>query len=115
MSRIYFATVIAVFVTTFIATNVLVVGMRGPFAPGLAAALRITSRRTSRRLKHLLDGWVAAMLARREHRAVAGALGHMSDHHLKDIGLYRDGLGTLMTDRRHDAASIPRTNHGRWK
>jgi uncharacterized protein YjiS (DUF1127 family) len=94
MSRAYFATVIAVFVTTSLATNLLVVGTRGPIALGLPG-LRFRSRRLGRRLRRFVDNHVAAMIARRERTAAVGALRYMSDRDLKDIGLYRGGFGHL--------------------
>jgi uncharacterized protein YjiS (DUF1127 family) len=97
MTRIYAATVVAIFITTSLATNVLVVGARGPVAPGLSTRLRSITRRLSRRVRYLMDGWVAAMLSRRERQAVTWAvtwaLPAMSDRELRDIGLQRVRLG----------------------
>lgn len=89
MTRIYAATVFAIFVTASLATNVLVVGARGPFAPGLSTRLRSASRRLGRRAKRVVDTWVAGMLSRRERQASAWALHYVSDRELRDIGLYR--------------------------
>jgi uncharacterized protein YjiS (DUF1127 family) len=101
MTRIYAATVFAIFVTTSLATNVLVVGARGPAAPGLSARLRSTSRRLRRRAKRVVDTWVAAMLSHREQQASSWSpswarsstqswsLPNMSDRDLRDIGLTR--------------------------
>jgi uncharacterized protein YjiS (DUF1127 family) len=93
MTRIYAATVVAIFITTSLATNVLVVGARGPVAPGLSVRLRSILRRLNRRVRYLMDDWVAAMLSRRERQAVIWALPAMSDRELRDIGLYRVRLG----------------------
>src|SRR5262245_39640339 len=93
MSRVYAATVVAIFVTTSLATNLLVVGTRGPITLGFSARLRTSSRRLKRRMKHAVDGWVAATLARRERQASSWALQYMSDRELKDIGIYRGGVG----------------------
>jgi uncharacterized protein YjiS (DUF1127 family) len=93
MTRIYAATVVAIFITTSLATNVLVVGARGPVAPGLSTRLRSFSRRLNRRVRYLMDDWVAAMLSRRERQAVTWALPAMSDRELRDIGLQRVRLG----------------------
>jgi hypothetical protein len=101
MSRAYFATVVAIFVTTSIATNLLVVGTRGPVAPGLPAWLRARSRRLGRNVKRLADIWVAAMIARRERRATTLALHRTSDRHRTDMGVYR-GLPSQRRTRRHD-------------
>jgi len=69
MSKAYLATVVAVFVTVSLATNLLVVTARGSAAPRLSARLRAGMNRLRRRLKHFIDERVAAMLARRAGRA----------------------------------------------
>jgi hypothetical protein len=55
------------------------------------------------------------MIARRERQAAIYALRHLSDRDLKDIGLYRIGLGQLygMTDGRRGDASLARKFDGR--
>jgi hypothetical protein len=73
MSRVYLATVVGIFVTTSLATNLLVVGTRGPVAPRLSTRLRSRSRRLGRRLRRFMDGRVAAMIARRERLAAPSA------------------------------------------
>ena len=93
MTRIYAATVVAIFITTSLATNVLVVGARGPVAAGLSTRLRSITRRLGRGAGYLVDSWVAAMLSRRERHAVTWAFPAMSDRELRDIGLQRVSLG----------------------
>ncbi len=108
MSKMYFATVIAVFVTTSLATNLLVVGTRGPVLPGMAVRLHGRSRRLGRRLKRVIDNWVAAMVANRERQAAVYAVHHMSDRERKDMGLYRGSLGHVARpDGERAASSIP--------
>jgi hypothetical protein len=105
MSRTYFATVIAVFVTTSLATNLLLIGARGPVALGIPARLRFR-RRLSRRIRRFLDTGVDAMIARQERRATEIALRHLDDRALQDIGLYRDNAGNISdicADRRGEA------------
>ena len=94
MSRAYFATIIAVFVTTSLATNLLLIGARGPVALGIPARLRFR-RRLSRRITCFLDAGVDAMIARRERQATSVALRHLDDRALRDIGLYRDSVGNI--------------------
>jgi uncharacterized protein YjiS (DUF1127 family) len=94
MSRAYFATIIAVFVTTSLATNLLLIGARGSAALGIPARLRFR-RRMSRRIRRFLDTGVDAMIARRERQATSVALRHLDDRALRDIGLYRDNVGNI--------------------
>jgi uncharacterized protein YjiS (DUF1127 family) len=94
MSRAYLATIIAVFVTTSLATNLLLIGARGPVAFGIPARLRFR-RRLSRRIRRFLDTGVDAMIARRERQATSIALRHLDDRALRDIGLYRDSVGNI--------------------
>ena len=94
MSRVYFATIIAVFVTTSLATNLLLIGTRGPIALATPAKLRLR-RRLSRRIKRLLDRSVAAMIARLERQATKAVLRQLGDRELGDIGLYRDCVGNI--------------------
>jgi hypothetical protein len=89
MGKMYCATVVAVFVTTSLATNLLVVGTRGPVMPKLMAWLRYRARRLSRRLKRAVDTWVMRVLVQRERQATIYAVRHLGDRELKDMGLYR--------------------------
>jgi uncharacterized protein YjiS (DUF1127 family) len=93
MTRLYLVTVAAVLVTTSLASNLLLVGSRGQVRPGLPPQLRWAARRGSRRVKHVVDGWVAGMIARRERQAAFVALHRLSDRELGDIGLCRDDIG----------------------
>lgn len=94
MSRAYFAAIIAVFVTTSLATNLLLIGARGPVALDIPARLRLR-RRLSRRIRRFLDAGIDAMTVRREQQATAIALCHLDDRALLDIGLYRDSAGNI--------------------
>jgi uncharacterized protein YjiS (DUF1127 family) len=114
MSRAYFATIIAVFVTTSLATNLLLIGARGPIALDVPAKLRLR-RRLSRRFRRFLDAGAAVMIARRERQATNLALRCLDDRQLRDIGLYRDCIGNISdiyADRR-GGRSIPRPTDAR--
>jgi uncharacterized protein YjiS (DUF1127 family) len=117
MSKMYVATVVAIFVTTSLATNLLVVGTRGPIQSELAVRLRRRARRLGRDLKHAVDGWVVAMLARRERQAALYALRCLNDHELKDIGLYRGSHGRIVLppDDRRTASPAPPFKDGRLR
>ncbi len=107
MNRAYFATIIAVFVTTSLATNLLLIGARGPIALDVPGKLRLR-RRLSRRARRLLDAVVADMIARRQRQATGIALCQLDDRQLADIGLYRDCVGNIsdMYGERRGGSSI---------
>jgi uncharacterized protein YjiS (DUF1127 family) len=89
MSRFYLATVVAIIVTTSLASNVLAIAVLGPTRPDPLVRFRLGLRRSPRHIKRLVDAWVASMLARRERQAAVCALDGMSDRELRDSGLSR--------------------------
>jgi uncharacterized protein YjiS (DUF1127 family) len=93
MKKIYLATVIAIVVTTSIASHLLAIGALGPATPGVLSRLRSYVGGCFGWLKGLFDDWIAAGLARRERHAAIFALRHFSDRELKDIGLYHGSIG----------------------
>ena len=58
-----------------------------------STAIRDSIRSWRTRLAHFINGWIAAMIAHREHQANLFVLRHFSDKELKDIGLYRNQIG----------------------
>ena len=79
-------------VTVFEGTNMSMLNnTSGQFATSTAIRDSIRSWRT--RLAHFINGWIAAMIAHREHQANLFVLRHFSDKELKDIGLYRNQIG----------------------
>jgi uncharacterized protein YjiS (DUF1127 family) len=110
MSRIHLATVVAAFVTASLATNLLLVGVRGQVQSDLVLRLRCRARWLRRRLGHAVDAWVMSMLAYRERQAALHALRYFSDRELKDMGLRRGSCGRLTMlgpDERRAASPIP--------
>ena len=93
MSKFYLATVAAVVVTTSLASNILVVGTRGT---ALSRRTRSVACRWLRRFKHLVDAWVAAMIAGIERQAAIHALHLLSDHELGEIALDRNSICHLV-------------------
>jgi hypothetical protein len=83
MNRFYYATVIAVFVTVYIGTDLLLAAMSGRPASSFSIWLGGRMRRLGRRLKHAVDLGVASMLARRERHVTLYAL-HGSARHAAD-------------------------------
>jgi hypothetical protein len=95
MSKFFLATVAAAVVTTSLASNILVVGMRGSVRPDLSRRMRSAARRWLRRFKHVVDIWVAGMIASRERQAAVYALQRLGDTELRDIGLDGGGIAHL--------------------
>jgi uncharacterized protein YjiS (DUF1127 family) len=100
MKKFYLATLIAVVVTTSIASHLLMVGALGPsttalrvnLRSGVAGFFRRIGSRFRRRFRRLLAGWIGAMLEYRERRATIFALTKLSDRELRDIGVHRDSI-----------------------
>ena len=68
----------------------------GHFASSSAIRDSIRSCRTW--LAHRINGWIAAMIAHREHQANLFVLRHFSDKELKDIGLHRNQVGEGLSE-----------------
>jgi hypothetical protein len=79
MNGFYLTTVVTAVITISIASHLLVVGALGPTTAGLLAAARLRIRRLLGAIGNLLNGWVAAMLARSERQA---AIGHAARERL---------------------------------
>ena len=107
MGKMHIATVVAMFVATSLATNLLAAGTRGPVTPNLTVRLRGRARRLGRRMKRAVDAWVASVLARRERQAAIYAVHHLSDRELKDMGLYRGSLGHVARPEGRGVSQIP--------
>ena len=83
MNRFYYATVVAVFVTVYISTDLLLAGASGRMISSFSARPGARLRRLGRRLKHAVDFGVADMLARRERHVTLHAL-HVAGRHAVD-------------------------------
>jgi uncharacterized protein YjiS (DUF1127 family) len=115
MSRIYVATVVAAFVTTSLATNLLVVGVRGPVQSEFVVRLRCRARRLRRLLGRAVDAWVVSMLASRERQATFYALRQLSDRELRDVGLCRGSHGHIRALCPDDGRASPPFEEGRLR
>jgi hypothetical protein len=115
MSKIYVATVVAAFVTTSLATNLLVVGVRGPVQSDFLVRLRCRARRLRRLIGRAVDAWVVSMLAYRERQTALYALRYLSDRELRDMGLYRGSHDRITTLRPDDGRASPPFEDGRLR
>ena len=91
MKRFYLATMIAIVVTTSIASHLYAVGALGSTTSSVVPGRRSRTAEFLHWLKRYLDVPVAAARAYRERRATMLALRHVDDRLLRDIGVYRDG------------------------
>jgi uncharacterized protein YjiS (DUF1127 family) len=89
MKRFYVITIIAIVVTTSIATHLLAVGALSPTTPitGAPSLARVMLDWFWR----YLDYCISAVREYREYRQAAIAMRYLDERMLKDIGLYRDG------------------------
>jgi uncharacterized protein YjiS (DUF1127 family) len=120
MKKVYLATVIAMVVTTSIASHVLAVGALGPAAPGFLVGLRSRASGVFSRLRRFVGNCIAVIRAERERRAAITALRALNDRELKDIGLYRSSIGPALFEcewrtRISDRASAFHAASGQWR
>ena len=55
-------------------------------------------------LSALVNGWIAAIIAQREHQASLAVLRSLSDRELRDMGIYRCQIGDGLADAARDRA-----------
>ena len=65
---------------------------------GYSGTVRKSLRSIGRWFFNLVDGWVAAFIARREYQATLAVLRGLSDRELRDMGLYRNQVGPALED-----------------
>ncbi|MES2601888.1 MAG: DUF1127 domain-containing protein [Pseudomonadota bacterium] len=72
------------------------------FHAGSSGTIPSGYRRTAavllRRAGRLIDNWVAATIARREHQVMTAMLYRFSDRDLKDIGICRGEIDFALSD-----------------
>ena len=69
------------------------------------ARVRKSLRSIGRRFLNLVNGWVAAFIARCEYQATLTVLRRLSDRELRDMGLYRNQIGPALKDAARYRAS----------
>jgi|SRR6516162_2773997 uncharacterized protein YjiS (DUF1127 family) len=60
--------------------------------------IRKIVRRIGRGLFRLINEWIAAIIAQREHQAALAALRILDDRQLRDMGLDRGQIGSALAD-----------------
>ncbi|MGH6643333.1 MAG: hypothetical protein ACRED3_11620 [Bradyrhizobium sp.] len=58
------------------------------------------------RLAHLVNRWIATVIAHRKHQANLFVLGQFTDKELKDIGLYRNQVGEGLAEAAKDRSAL---------
>jgi uncharacterized protein YjiS (DUF1127 family) len=71
-------------------------------APGIRKGAAILLARFG----NLINGWIAAAIARRERQAALVALRHLTDRDLRDIGLCRNEIGDALVERAEERARM---------
>jgi uncharacterized protein YjiS (DUF1127 family) len=94
MKKIYLITAVIVVITSSIVPQLSAAEALRPARPRLPAKPQSAARRLSRRLRRLVNNWVATALAHREQQAALFALRKLSDAEFKDFGVYRGSLGS---------------------
>ena len=89
MNRFYAATMIAVVVTTLLASRVIVLRASRSAGPGLLARLRFDLEWFLRGARGCVDDWIAASIARRERDTVSPLLHDRTEGELGDMHLDR--------------------------
>ncbi|WP_422256576.1 DUF1127 domain-containing protein [Bradyrhizobium sp.] len=72
---------------------------------GGTVRVRKSFRFIGRRFFSLVNGWVAAFIARREYQANLAVLRSLSDRELRDMGLHRGQIGPALEDAARYRAS----------
>ena len=67
-----------------------------PAGPDLRERLHSGAGKLSRRLRRMINDWVAGAIAYRERRVTQFALRNLSDIELKDFGAYRGNPGSAL-------------------
>lgn len=69
-----------------------------PQSPIMPLSVRSGILRFLASFGRLVNGWVAAAIDRRERQAAMVALRHLDDRELKDIGIYRCQIDTVIAE-----------------
>jgi len=94
MKKIYLMTSAAAIVAVAVVSEMRAAEALNPAGPGLRRSLYVVAARLSRRLRRIVNNWIAAMIAYRAHQVTLAALGNLSDPELKDFGVYRGSPGS---------------------
>lgn len=96
MKKIYLMTAVTMIVAVSVRSQMRAAETFSPAGPDLRERLHSAARKLSRRLRRMVDNWVAAALAYREQQAMLSALRNLSDAELKDFGVYRGSPGSAL-------------------
>ena len=96
MKKIYLMTAVTTIVAVSVRSRMRAAETLSPAGPDLRERLYFAARKLSRRLRRMVDNWVAAALAYREQQATLSALRNLSDAELKGFGVYRGRPGSAL-------------------
>jgi hypothetical protein len=111
MKKIYLMTSAAAIVAVAVVSEMRAAEALNPAGPGLRRSLYVVAARLSRRLRRIVNNWIAAMIAYRAHQATLSAPGNLPDPELGDFGVYRGSPGSGF--HRHCDVKFPSRRRGR--
>jgi uncharacterized protein YjiS (DUF1127 family) len=100
MEKIYLMSAVTMVVAVAVLSRMRAVGALSPAGPNLRQRLHSGAGKLLRRLRRMINDWVAGAIAYREHRVTLFALRNLSGPELKDFGVYRGSpAGACRRDR----------------
>jgi uncharacterized protein YjiS (DUF1127 family) len=95
MKKICLMTAVTMVVAAAVLSRMRAVEALSPAGPNPRERLHSAAGKWSRRLRRMVDDWVAAAIAYRERRVTLFALRNFSDAELRDFGVYRASSGSF--------------------
>jgi hypothetical protein len=93
MKKIYLMTAATMVAAVAVVLRMQAVGALSPAGPNLGKRLHSGAGKLSRWIRRMINDWVAAAIAYREHRVTQFALRNLSDPEPMDFGIYRGSPG----------------------
>jgi uncharacterized protein YjiS (DUF1127 family) len=96
MKKICLMTAVTMVVAVAVLSQMRAVEALSSAGANLRERLHSAAGKWSRRLRRMVDDWVAAAIAYREHRVTLFALRNFSDAELRDFGVSRGSSGSAV-------------------
>ncbi|MGZ3361233.1 MAG: hypothetical protein ACXU84_18045 [Xanthobacteraceae bacterium] len=96
MKKIYLMTAVTMAVAVAVLSRMRAAEAFSPEGPNLPERLHSAAGKLFRRVRRMINDWVAGTIAYRERRVTQFALRNLSDIELKDFGAYRGNPGSVL-------------------